>query len=107
MRHLAFLLGLLLVVASLPADHGPAGGAVSTELKPAGALLVPTDALARSGIRAEAEPCEPASDAGMRSVARSFPTAAAQMIQCADAACLSARYATLSPNPARAPPRFS
>ena len=107
MRHLALLLGLVLVFASLPSAHRAAGGAVGSEVFPAGALLLPAEGSARAGHRAEAEPTDKASDATTGRIAQAVPKLSSKLSHRADDAFTSDWRTTLFPNPARAPPGFS
>lgn len=107
MRHLALILGFLLVLTSLNPGHHLSNGAVASELLPVGVLPAGTEPLARSNTQAEPDPASSDTDlfhsgstaglvrlaADTRHTARLYPQP--------DTRCAPAQH------PCRAPPRLT
>lgn len=105
MRHIALLLGFLLVLSSLVPGHRLSGGAMLADLQPVGALPTGTDTLGQGNSRSEPEPA----NGGESLFCQGFAGTSANL--CPDTCSGSANYfqpvleRVIAADPARAPPR--
>lgn len=105
MRHIALILGFLLVFSSLVPAHRLSGGAMLADLQPVGALLVGTDTLGQGNSRSEPEPAS----GGESLFCLGFAGTSANLFP--DACRGAATYSqpelqrVITADPARAPPR--
>lgn len=105
MRHIALILGFLLVLSSLVPGHRLSGGAILADLQPVGALPAGAETPGHGNSRSEPEPASGSESLFCQGFAGTSPN------RCPDACRGAATYfqpdlqRVITADPARAPPR--